>query len=437
MTSPPEPSPVVPAADTAPTTWPCTPPSTRPSDAQTLATAVADSLVVASDAAARTASIFYWDRGRSYTRAVVEAVHDVESATVRDRCRQLLGDSTSPETYYGVRRAVTAAWAGGPAPGLVSLVDLAWQAECNSRLGFHLGPDYDDPAAPPVGCAAQRPLPPGRPLPDDVRTPVLVVVPFRDQNHDTAPRLRNLIACLLSLRDQSVPRETYRVVVVESDATPRWADVIAPHADHYVFAPRAGRFNKSWAVNVGVVNAPHPAELVCILDADVLADRGFVARNIARFTRPGRMGHITYRDMWCLDQAATSWSIQERLFRGAAAVSRSRLRAFVLRRPPGCCVWVRRSAFDRVGGMDERFEGWGGEDNDFAYRMDVNSAFDSYDDDLLHLYHPASATLRDDGNIHNVDIPALSWPPDSVIGRVGRFAGQAPTTGPPLGRAHD
>jgi GT2 family glycosyltransferase len=248
-----------------------------------------------------------------------------------------------------------------------------------------------------------------------------VVIPFRDR--DTGgQRVRNLLACLLALRDQSVPRDAYRVVVVESDDTPRWRDRIARYTDHYLFAANPGSFNKSWTVNAGVVNAPGPVELICILDADVLADRDFIARNVERFRRPGTMGHLTYRDMLCLDVDSTAWAIRERVQRRAADADAEHLRGFVLRRPPGCCVWVRSTAFHRIGGMDERFEAWGGEDNDFVYRLDITSALDSYDDRLLHLNHPSSALLRDDGELVNAHIPALSWKPDSPIGRLDRFA---------------
>jgi hypothetical protein len=38
------------------------------------------------------------------------------------------------------------------------------------------------------------------------------------------------------LHDQSYHRSGYHVTVVEADQEPRWRHVIAPHADHYLFA---------------------------------------------------------------------------------------------------------------------------------------------------------------------------------------------------------
>jgi hypothetical protein len=77
--------------------------------------------------------------------------------------------------------------------------------------------------------------------------------------------------------------------------------------------------------------------------------------------------------------------------------------------------------FHRINGMDERYQGWGGEDIDFNHRFGFDAAYDSYDDTLLHLRHPASSALREDGELINAHIPPLSWRPDGPIGQLDRF----------------
>ena len=64
-------------------------------------------------------------------------------------------------------------------------------------------------------------------LPRGADPKILVVLPFRDTSA-AGSRVRNLLAVLLALRDQSFERRAYRVTVVESDETPRWKDAIAP-----------------------------------------------------------------------------------------------------------------------------------------------------------------------------------------------------------------
>jgi GT2 family glycosyltransferase len=397
----------------------------HPSDPLALAGAVVDSLVLATDPQTPEASIFYWDRGGPYLRAVVDAALAYPDPAVAALAGRLMADTRDPSSYLALRTALADIVLTDPAAAAGPLFVRAWDAESNCRLGIHLGARYrTEPGVGPVSADALRSLPTGAVREADGNCEVLVVVPFRDQTPGRN-RLRNLLACLAALRDQSAPRDSYRVAVVETDEVPRWREVIEPYVEHYLFAEKGGLFNKAWAVNVGVVNCPGGAEVVCVLDADVLADRDFIVRNATRFRRPGTMGHLSYRDMWCLDEPSTAYAIEARLRRGEAAVDPAHLRAFVLRRPPGCCVWVRTSAYGRIGGMDERFEGWGGEDNDFAYRMDINSAFDQYDDPLLHMYHPSSSALREDGELINAHVPALSWRPDGPIGDLHRFARRA------------
>lgn len=388
----------------------------KPADRDVLATAAVDSIVVASDRSARSSSAYFWDRGRAWTGAVVEAVINSEDPAIRSLGQDLVADPTDPARYFALRSALMNADMDSSA--VAAVYDLAWQAECNSRLGYQLGRHYDR-GEPQVPADELQNLPPGPPLGDAAEAEVLIVIPFQDRGAGRH-RLRNLLACLLSLRDQSCPRERYQVTVVETDEVARWSEVIRPRADHYIFAPKPGAFNKSWTVNVGVAHSPGQHEVICILDADVLVDREFVERNAARFQRPGTGGHLTYRNMLCLDPPATSHAIRERLRRREPEASPEHFRGFLLRRPPGCCVWVRSEAFSRIGGMDERYEGWGGEDYDFLHRLDLDTPLDCYDDWLLHMHHPPSAFIREDGGL--VDIPPLSWHPTQPIGRLDRFA---------------
>jgi hypothetical protein len=387
----------------------------KPADPDVLATAAVDSIVVAADPKARSASAYFWDRGRPFTDAVVQAVRGSEDPVLRSLSEHLMADPADPERYFALRSALIKTAAEITAP----IYDAAWRAECNSRLGYQLGRRYhrDEP---PVRPDELRALPQGTPLPSPARAELLIVVPFQDRGEERH-RLRNLLACLLALRDQSCPRELYQVTVVETDERQRWGGVIEPLADHYLFAEKAGPFNKSWTVNVGVAHTPGRPEVICILDADVLVDREFVERNATRFRQPGTGGHLTYRNMLWLDEPATCRAIRDRVRRRDARADPDYFRGFLLRRPPGCCVMVRSAAFERIGGMDERYEGWGGEDYDFLHRLDLDSPLDNYHDWLLHMHHPPSAFIRDDGGL--ASIPPLSWRPTEPIGRLDRFAG--------------
>ncbi|OLB79865.1 MAG: hypothetical protein AUI14_09030 [Actinobacteria bacterium 13_2_20CM_2_71_6] len=384
-----------------------------------LATAVADNLVIASDPDAPASGIYYWEISKPWREAVVAAIRTGTDATVRTLGEALLEAPADPRRYAALHAALLARY--GKDPAVNEILNLAWRAECNSRLGHHLGDRYLD-AGEPVTVAELAAYNPGPGLPAGAKPEAVIVIPFRDRTPGGGDRLRNLLACLLALRDQSFPRGSYQVTVVETDDRPRWRELISRFADTYLFAPKPDTFNRSWGVNTGVVNTSGPTEIICIQDADVLADRDFVARNAARFTGPGRMGHHPYRDMLCMDHFSTWRAIRERVADRRPAGDDSRVRGFTLRRGPGCCVWVRAEAFHRVGGMDERYEGWGGEDIDFNHRFGMDLAYDCYDDVLLHMRHPASSALRSDGELINAHIPPMSWQPDGPIGQLDRFA---------------
>jgi hypothetical protein len=390
-----------------------------PSDSAVLATAVVDNLVISVDPDAPASGIYYWEIARPWRDAVVAAVLACEDEVVGTLGASVLAVPADPARYQALHAALLDRQ--GRVRSVDEILHLGWRAECNSRLGHVLGNAYTPGESVSVSTSDLRELPATQGLPAGASPEVLIVIPFRDRTPGGGDRLRNLLACLRALRDQSYRRNNYQVTVVETDDRSRWRDVIAPLADNYMFAPKADSFNRSWAVNVGVQNTPGPNEIICIQDADVLADREFVARNAARFTGPGTMGHHPYRDMLCLDHDSTWLAIRQRLFDRAPDADLDRLRGFTLRRGPGCCVWVRADAFRRVNGMDERYEGWGGEDIDFNYRFGFDAAYDAYHDTLLHMRHPASSALRDDGQLINAHIEPMSWHPDEPIGRSDRF----------------
>lgn len=245
------------------------------------------------------------------------------------------------------------------------------------------------------------------------RPSALVVIPFRDRVGGA--RARNLLACLSALADQ---RDSHDVVitVVESDDEPRWRESVEPWVDHYLFAPHTGHFNKSWTVNVGARNTPAETDVICVLDADVLVDDAFLTRNLDRFAAdPGLGSFLPYRSMFCLDEDSSHAAIRSRLSDGEPYTSLSAVRALVLREPPGACLWVRTGVFTGIGGFDERYTGWGGEDDDVVARLARAARLERFDDPLIHLAHPRPQMLLD-GNPFNAHLEPMSWTAPSGYG---------------------
>ncbi|MBS2966757.1 glycosyltransferase [Actinocrinis puniceicyclus] len=390
--------------------------SHRPADSASLARAVADAVVLKADDGAQAANPYYWHRAQDQLAAVLGEITAYGDADLSAATAGLLADPRSVAAWQRVCDLV-AALDDGPGGKTEGIALAAWDVVAKSRLGYHVGDEYDPgtpadegwrswPAAVPTRTSYAEPL-------------AHIVIPFRDRT-EHAVRARNLAACLASLGDQTQDRSLYRVTVVESDDAPRWQELIELHADEYLFARKPDSFSKCWSVNAGVVNTSRPAPLVCILDADALVDADFVRRNTDRFLREGTGALLPFRNLFYLDAPASARAIADRCSARLPDADPRGLRGFLVHRAPGVCMWLRRDVFDAVGGMDERFEGWGREDIDFVLRVQLATAFDIYDDRMLHLHHPSSAQL-DNGHTVNAHIPLLSWVPDGPIGRLDRY----------------
>ncbi len=89
---------------------------------------------------------------------------------------------------------------------------------------------------------------------------------------------------------------------------------------------------------------------------------------------------------------------------GTAHVDAAGLRGLLLRETPGACLWARTELLTGLGGFDERFEGWGGEDDDVVARLRRNVRLVRYDDQLLHLSHPRPEMTHADGTLFNAHL---------------------------------
>lgn len=381
---------------------------------------VADALVIGADPYAARTSPYYWHRAQPLAELVTGLAVGAADGPTAEAARAVLSEPTDPDRHRELSRALAAHRTARPGAE-ASLVDAARRMDRDSRMGHHLA-TVDETlralASPSVPQSPGVPGAAGGAEPEHVQ----IVVPFRDDEglDGAGHRGENLLTCLRALRDQHPVPGGYTVTVVEADARPRWREAIRELADEYLFAPHEGPFNKAWAVNAGVVNSSSGAGLVCVLDGDILVDRGFVARNAGRFsTIPGTGGFLPYRDVIYLDPGSSQAAAGARLSYddGGGHDGKALLRGFVLRRPLGACVWARRDVFARVNGMDERYEGWGREDVDFVLRLQAATAFDQFHDTLAHLYHLSTAQIVN-GESRNAHLPWMSWQPEGPIGRL-------------------
>jgi len=233
------------------------------------------------------------------------------------------------------------------------------------------------------------------------RTSAACVITFR-QSDDLARR-DNLLAVLGWLaRWPELP-----VVVVEQDQTPCLpADLPHPNLQ-YRFVHNPGVFNKSWGLNVGarLSNASwllfHDADLILghALD-DTLAARADGYHAISPFSH---MLDLDPDESARVRGGAFDWLPA----RADQNTSDRRARGEFMPLA-GASVLLSRSAYLAVGGWDERFLGWGGEDDamsDLLRRAEV-PAVELDTRPALHLHHRRrpSSSLNQPDYRNNIDL---------------------------------
>jgi len=380
----------------------------QPRDPVTAGRRLADYVVLGTSPDVPLVAADYWELSvASYRRVQAAITGLVAGQPDADQALRRLSHAPHDEVAYRDLAAALGRILAEQPGAQASVAALLDEADPAIWIDHVIGGEFS-PQVDPCDLGTLRRLPAPRPwraMAAPAPVTVNVVIPFRDR--DPGGRSRNLLACLRSLADQDLPRDQYRVTVVETDDAPRGADLVAGLADRYLFGCNPGVFNKSWAVNLGLRDgAADGAGLTCVLDADILAERTFVRKNVARFGG-GHDAHLPYLHMYSLDGPSSDRAIRARLGLGTAAaaeVAPAGLRGLLLRDTPGACLWARTAALGRIGGFDERFEGWGGEDDDVVFRLRENCELVRFDDQLLHLSHPRPVMLRDDGALFNAHL---------------------------------
>jgi glycosyl transferase family 7 (putative galactosyltransferase) len=185
---------------------------------------------------------------------------------------------------------------------------------------------------------------------------------------DDPARRANLDAVLDWLKLQTLAD----VIVIEQDVAPTLGDLASFPGLRTLFAYNPGPFNKSWGLNVGV--RASKGSLLAFGDADVLC-RGLpaavaAARSGAPVVRAFSKAldldegdsDILRSDLSCLGDPSF----------GAAAPDRAESGEIV----PlcGALVLFQRQFLARLGGWDERFLGWGGEDDAMDIKVQRSGA---------------------------------------------------------------
>jgi len=197
-------------------------------------------------------------------------------------------------------------------------------------------------------------------------------------------RMAQFFAALGAARAQAgVPSE---VVVVEQGVDQHLLGKLPSDVVYYFQRVSAGKhFNKSSALNKAARLASGDA--LVILDADYLLPSRFALTSAAALTtveaaRPARW--ILY-----LEQPQG----RHQAPRQSPGHCIANIESIVSNNPTP--IVVRQSTYWAIGGHDEEYEGWGGEDSEFLDRLRTRSISEGGWLPVWHLWHPPAAKKKD------------------------------------------
>ena len=181
---------------------------------------------------------------------------------------------------------------------------------------------------------------------------------------------------------------SFECIVVEQDSGQTVRDHL-PGWVRYVHTPppyEGMPYSRAWAFNVGAREARSP--LLVLHDNDMLVPETYAAELV----RKHRLGHEIInlkRLIFYLSEEHTC-----ELFEGNASLARRPPESIMQNAEAGGSVAVDRDAYFALGGMDEAFVGWGGEDNEFWERALTRRVWPFGYLPVIHLWHQSQPGKR-------------------------------------------
>lgn len=197
--------------------------------------------------------------------------------------------------------------------------------------------------------------------------------------HRGSERLPLLELTLASIASQD--GVAVECIVVEQDLKPQLQGRLPAWVTYlHVPPPQSDMpYNRSMAFNRGAQLAR--GKLLILHDNDMPVPRDYAALNLAKAKEGYEVVNLK-RFIFYLDQRASDDVISGRVIPPAPGIE-----AIVQNLQAGGSIAVTREAYTGIGGMDESFVGWGGEDNEFWERAETRRVYSFGSLPLLHLWH--------------------------------------------------
>jgi hypothetical protein len=211
--------------------------------------------------------------------------------------------------------------------------------------------------------------------------------------HRGLERLPNLLLVLQSIAAQR--GAGVECIVVEQSASPE-VKVSLPEWVRYIHTPvpPGTLYMRSWAFNVGARAAR--GDLIVFHDNDLLVPEEYAAELLACYRQGYEVIDIK-RFIFYLHEQDTAGMV-------ASGDPRPGMppHYVIQNAESGGSVAVTREAHFAIGGFDEAFIGWGGEDSEYWQRVLTRRLWSYGSMPLIHLWHPFQPGKRDPENPTNL-----------------------------------
>ncbi|WP_066071263.1 glycosyltransferase family 2 protein [Neobacillus soli] len=168
----------------------------------------------------------------------------------------------------------------------------------------------------------------------------------------------------------------------------RYYAAVMPDAELCLGVYNGSEFNKSKAVNRAAKMATK--DIFVIADADIVYDPRIILKAIELLKEAAWV--VPFTEIYDIPMEATKYLLRKQpKWPLRVGIEECNKANWIYEGFAGKLNVIPRANFEAVGGFDERFVGWGGEDDAFSHSVNtLCGQFVNCDAKIFHLWHPAS-----------------------------------------------
>ncbi|MEH7119633.1 galactosyltransferase-related protein [Neobacillus vireti] len=164
---------------------------------------------------------------------------------------------------------------------------------------------------------------------------------------------------------------------------------VMPEAELCLGIIDKGEINKAKAVNLAAKKATR--EILVIADADVVFDPQLIIKALK--VLPHAPCIIPFTEIYDIDRSGTERLVKSKpAWPFAFKADECKKASWIYQGFAGKLIIIPKVNFEAAGGFDERFIGWGGEDDAFSLAVQtISGKLENIEGVIFHLWHPSSS----------------------------------------------